>query len=71
MNQHVIFSQRVIKTVNRLPEEDRGPIASALTEEWILRIKRTKLLNPLQELVYSMIRNYVIRDNLTSVSSIE
>lgn len=65
-DKSIIISPRVINTINALPESDRGPVATALAEEWILRSRRQGVLTPLQEMVYLMIRSYIIRDNKVS-----
>lgn len=65
-NKSIIISTRVINTINALPEQDREPVATALAQEWILRSRRPESLTPLQEMVYMMIRSYIIRDNRLS-----
>lgn len=65
-DKSIIISPRVINTINALPEQDREPVAIALAEEWILRSRRSDVLTPLQEMVYMMIRSYIIRDNRMS-----
>lgn len=67
MNASVIISQRVINTVNALPAHDRGPISNALSMEFILGQNPESTLTPMQNVVYGMIRFYVLQDTERSI----
>lgn len=63
MNQAVFFSQRVINTINSLPEVEREAISTALASEFILGVvPGDDSLTPFQAILYTMIRSYVERD---------
>ena len=62
MNSQVLFSQNVINTLRSLPEADRGPIANALTAEFILGQDPLDELTALQSRMYCVIRYYMCRD---------
>lgn len=63
MNSNIVLSRHVINTINSLPEEERLSIASALAGEMILGAKLTNELNPQEEMIYSVIRNFIMRDS--------
>lgn len=63
MNSNIVLSRYVINTINSLPEEERLSIASALAGEMILGAKLTNELNPQEEMIYSVIRNFIMRDS--------
>lgn len=62
MTKQVIFSRSVIQTLRSLPENDREPIANALTAEFILGGDPLAGLSALQSRLYWVIRYYVCRD---------
>lgn len=62
MNASVIFSPRVLHTINSLPESDRQAVASAVTGEFILGSGQASDLTPMQSLVMVIIRQYVRHD---------
>lgn len=62
MNSAVIFSPRVLHTINSLPETDRKAVASAVTGEFILGIGKASDLTPMQTLAMVIIRQYVRHD---------
>lgn len=57
-----IISRRVIDTVNSLPITDRIPISNALSAEFILGMDPSESMTPLQNMLYAMIRFYVVQD---------
>ncbi len=63
MNSNIVLSRYVINTINSLPEEERLSIASALAGEMILGAKLTNELNPQEEMIYSVIRNFIMHDS--------
>ncbi len=63
MNSNIVLSRYVINTINSLPEEERLSIASALAGEMILGAKLTNELNPQEEMIYTIIRNFIMRDS--------
>ena len=63
MNSNIVLSRYVINTINSLPEEERLSIASALAGEMILGAKLTNELNPQEEMIYTVIRNFIMRDS--------
>lgn len=63
MNSPVIFSQRVLKTLNALPGAQRSSIAAALTGEFLLGAENVmNSLSAIERMAYVMIRQYVIAD---------
>lgn len=62
MTTPVVFSQRVLTTLNSLPMEDRSAMAAALTGEFLLGMEVTAHLNATQRMVYTIIRHYVTQD---------
>lgn len=62
MNTPVFFSQRVLNTINALPDSDRQAIAHAITGEFILGAESAISLTPLQSLVFAIVRQYVEHD---------
>ena len=63
MKSNIVLSRYVINTINSLPENERLSIASALAGEMILGAKLTNELNPREEMLYSVIRNFIMRDS--------
>ncbi|MGN0219268.1 MAG: hypothetical protein ACI4AX_03175 [Muribaculaceae bacterium] len=63
MKSNIVLSRYVINTINSLPENERLSIASALAGEMILGAKLTNELNPQEEMLYSVIRNFIMRDS--------
>ena len=63
MKSNIVLSRYVINTINSLPENERLSIASALAGEMILGAKLTNELNPQEEMIYSVIRNFIMRDS--------
>lgn len=63
MNSNIVLSRYVINTINSLPEEERVSIASALAGEMILGARLTNELNPQEEMIYYVIRNFIMRDS--------
>ena len=63
MKSNIVLSRYVINTINSLPENERLSIASALAGEMILGAKLTNDLNPQEEMLYSVIRNFIMRDS--------
>lgn len=57
-----IISNRVVDTINRLPDKDRLPISRALSANLLHGIPPESTLTPLQCIVYTMIRHYVKQD---------
>jgi hypothetical protein len=64
-----VISSRVIDTVNSLPPEDRISISNALSAEFILGNDPSESLTPMQNMLYAMIRFYVVQDTERSVDS--
>lgn len=63
MEPAVIITSHVKNTINSLPAEERAAIASALAAEMLLGNESgISALTPTQAMIYSMIRNYVVRD---------
>ena len=60
-----VISSRVIDTVNSLPPEDRISISA----EFILGNDPSESLTPMQNMLYAMIRFYVVQDTERSVDS--
>ena len=56
------ISPRVIDTVSSLPEADRRAITAALGNEFMLGGDPYPGLNPVQAMLYAMIRHYVEQD---------
>ena len=63
METSVIISPRVIDTINSLSADDRGPISSALSMEFILGKNPEEILAPMQMIIYAVIRFYVTQDS--------
>lgn len=63
MKSNIVLSRYVINTINSLPENERLSIASALAGEMFLGAKLTNELNPQEEMLYSVIRNFIMRDS--------
>ncbi len=62
METPVIISPRVIDTINSLSDTDRRPISNALSMEFILGQNPEDTLTPMQNVVYAIIRFYVVQD---------
>lgn len=62
MTDSVIFSSRVLTTLNSLPVEQRSTMAAALTSEFLLGLDVTRDLHGEECLVYAIIRQYVRQD---------
>lgn len=67
MNPGFTISQHVINTINALPVAERTAVASALTCEFMLGEDPTRSLSPLQNMLYTIIRYYVVRDRERAV----
>ncbi len=62
METTYVITPHVINTINSLPVEERIAITAALAGEIILGTESTSTLTPVQEIIFSMIRQYVRRD---------
>ena len=62
MASPVVFSSRVISDIQALPENDRLTVVSAIAANILLGIDATKSLRPLENIVYTMIHNTIMRD---------
>ncbi len=62
MSHRFIISDRVIKTVNALPDEERKVISEALAAELIRGENPISGMSSLQAIIYSAIRYYIRRD---------
>ena len=62
MRPSIIITSRVIDTINSLSNIDRGPITNALSMEFILGQNPEDTLTPMQNVVYAIIRFYVVQD---------
>lgn len=58
----VIFSTRVLTTLNALPADQRDTMAAALTGEFLLGTDVSQSLSGEEVLVYAIIRQYVRQD---------
>lgn len=64
MEKAFVISDHVINTINALPAEERIAVTTALAAEMILGADTRGQLTPMQEVLYSMIRQYVERDTI-------
>lgn len=62
MTAPFFVSNRVINTIQSLPEEDRIALSAALVGEMILGGEASTELTPIQALAYQIIRRYVKQD---------
>lgn len=62
MTTPVVFSPRVLTTLNSLPIDDRSAMAAALTSEFLLGVDAVNHLSATQRMVYAIIRHYVTQD---------
>ena len=62
METTFIITPHVINTINSLPIDERIAITAALAGEIILGTDPTPTLSPVQEIIFSMIKQYVRRD---------
>ncbi len=62
MNQNVVISAHVINTLRALPASERANIANALVDEFILG-DREVCLEPLEQMIYAIIRGYIDVDS--------
>lgn len=62
MSHRFIISDRVIRTVNALPDEERKVISEALAAELIRGENPISGMSSLQAMIYSAIRYYIRRD---------
>ena len=65
MTAPIFISPRVLNTINSLPMEDRIAVATAITGEMLLGGDASGELTPMQQLVYTIIRQYVRHDTNT------
>lgn len=64
MNGTILISSHVINTINSLPMDERVAVSSALIGEMILGHTPTEEnLNPVETLLYTIIRQYVRQDS--------
>lgn len=63
MNSPVLFSTRVIDTINSLDSDERTAITTALTDEFILKREPSVKLSAIQRMIYAIISRYVIQDS--------
>lgn len=68
METAFVISAHVINTINSLPAEERIAVTTALAAEMILGADTHGRLTPMQEVLYSMIRQYVERDTTRATS---
>lgn len=63
MNQSIVLTQHVINTINSLPTEERIAIASAIAGEIIMGASVESHLTFEQNMIYSIIKDYIRRDS--------
>lgn len=61
MNQSIVFTPNVLNTLRSLPLEERLSITSALAGELLLGAGESTDLEPSENLVYQILRGYVLR----------
>ncbi len=67
MQASFVISNRVITTINALSDTDRSAISNAVAMEFIGGAPLGKnALTPMQTMIYSMIRQYILRDTARS-----
>lgn len=64
MAKSFFITTHVIDTINALPADERVAVTTALAAELILGVEANEHLTPMQQVLYSMIRQYVHRDTL-------
>lgn len=62
MSHSFVISNRVIKTINALPEEERKVISDALASELLFGEEPMSGMSSLQAMIYSVVRYYIRRD---------
>lgn len=62
MTSPFFISNRVINTIQSLPEDDRIALSVALVGEMLLGADASCELTPIQALAYQIIRSYVEQD---------
>lgn len=70
METAFVITSHVINTINSLPEKERVAVTSALAAEMILGAKADsgdRGLTPVEEMLYSMIKMYVLHDTERSL----
>ena len=63
MNNAIIFSERVRNTINSLPQEERLAVACAVSCEFILGVPSQKQLTPAQQILFAIVRSYILSDS--------
>lgn len=63
MNESIVISNRVLKSLQSMPCQERRLISQALTNELLLGEDPVKSLTPFQSILYTMIRFYIQKDN--------
>lgn len=63
MNNSIVISSHVIDTLNSLPKDEQVALSSALIAELILKQNAADLLTPVQKILYTVIRRYVVQDS--------
>ncbi len=69
MTSSIVISQNVIKTIVRLPKEERKAIFGAFACDEIFQTQREVELTPYQELIYAMVKDYIQRDSIRYAKS--
>ncbi len=65
MNQNaIVISERVLCTIQSLPEGERKAIFNAFVCDEIYKIERDSSLSPFQEMLYAIIKDYINRDSI-------
>lgn len=62
MNSSIVLTPHVLNTINSLPTEERVAIASALAGEMILGASVAGELTAQQNMIYTIIKDYIRRD---------
>jgi len=63
MNQNIVFTPHVINTLRALPVNERLNIASALAGEILLGTEISDL-EPIESMIYSILRFYIRQDSM-------
>lgn len=63
MNQNIVFTPHVINTLRALPVNERLNIASALAGEILLGTEINDL-EPIESMIYSILRFYIRQDSM-------
>lgn len=63
MSTTIVITPNLINRIKSLPKEEKKAIFNAFACDEIFKIEREVKLTPYQELIYAIVKDYIMRDS--------